>query len=87
MIQYMIRCDMEGVSGVTSYDQVRPQSSEYAEARQWFMAELIALAEGLKEGGADRIVGDDTLVLSARTATEVWSTYWRIKLRCRAEME
>ena len=53
---YMIRCDMEGVGGVVSYEQTRPGTPEYARAQEWFMAELIALAAGLKQGGADRIV-------------------------------
>ncbi len=41
----MIRCDREGISGVVSYDQTEPGRAEYAMARQWFMAELTALAE------------------------------------------
>ena len=53
---YMIRCDMEGVGGVVSYEQARPGAPEYPQAQQWFMAELVALVEGLKEGGADRVV-------------------------------
>ncbi|NQT40702.1 MAG: M55 family metallopeptidase [Planctomycetes bacterium] len=53
---YMIRCDMEGVTGVVSYEQADPAGPEYELARQWFMAELIALVEGLQEGGAGRIV-------------------------------
>lgn len=52
---FHIRCDMEGVTGVVSMAQVTPGSAEYAEAREWFMAELLALVEGLQEGGADSI--------------------------------
>ncbi len=52
----MIRCDMEGVSGVVSYEQARPGACEYPQAREWFMGELLALVEGLKDGGAGRVV-------------------------------
>ena len=52
---YHIRCDMEGVSGVVSMEQVTPGSPWYGETREWFMAELLALVEGLRSGGADRI--------------------------------
>ncbi len=53
---YLIRCDMEGVAGVVDYEQTNPAAAEYPLAREWFMAELIALVEGLKQGGARRIV-------------------------------
>jgi D-amino peptidase len=52
----MIRCDMEGASGVVSYDQVVPGSDEYAVGRSYFMSDLLALVEGLYEGGADDVV-------------------------------
>ncbi len=50
--RFHIRCDMEGVSGVVDLAQVTPGAPEYAEARRYFMAELLALIEGLKDGGA-----------------------------------
>ncbi len=53
---YLIRCDMEGVAGVVGYEQTNPAAAEYPLARQWFMAELVALIEGLQQGGAGRIV-------------------------------
>lgn len=53
---YMIRCDMEGVSGVVSFDQVYPGRSEYAFGQKMFMNDLLALVEGLHEGGAGHIV-------------------------------
>ena len=53
---YMIRCDMEGVGGVVSYEQTRPGAPEYPKAQEWFMAELVALVDGLKRGGAGRVV-------------------------------
>lgn len=55
-VRFVIRCDMEGVTGVVNYRQVEPGMPEYAEARENFMQEIIALVEGLKEGGADEVV-------------------------------
>jgi D-amino peptidase len=46
---------MEGVSGVVNLAQVEPGAPEYAEARAWFMAELLALIYGLRAGGAEAI--------------------------------
>jgi len=54
-MKFHIRCDMEGVSGVVSLAQVQPGAAEYAEARSWFMLELLALVHGLIEGGANEI--------------------------------
>jgi D-amino peptidase len=53
--RFHIRCDMEGVSGVVSMDQVTPSAPEYSQARTWFMAEVLALLEGLSKGGATDI--------------------------------
>lgn len=53
--KYMIRCDIEGVSGVVSYEQSDPGKAEYAFGQRMFMADLLALVEGLKEGGADEV--------------------------------
>ena len=53
--KYMVRCDMEGVTGIVSYAQVEPGAPEYAEARENFMQEILALVEGLQEAGADEI--------------------------------
>lgn len=47
---------MEGIGGIVSYEQAEPGKSEYAFGRDMFMAELIALVEGLKAGGADQVV-------------------------------
>jgi D-amino peptidase len=54
--KYMIRCDMEGVGGIVHESQASPHGAEYAQGRAWFMAELVALVEGLREGGADEVV-------------------------------
>jgi len=56
MKKYMIRCDMEGVSGVVSYAQAEPGNPEYGFGRRMFMSDLLALVEGLNAGGADEIV-------------------------------
>lgn len=54
--KYMIRCDLEGVSGVVSYDQVVPGKPDYPESRANFNVELLALIEGLRDGGAGTLV-------------------------------
>lgn len=53
--KFHIRSDMEGVSGVVSISQVTPGAADYAETRSWYMAELVALIEGLQEGGASEV--------------------------------
>ncbi|MCK5801201.1 MAG: M55 family metallopeptidase [Lentisphaeria bacterium] len=52
----MVRCDIEGVSGVVSYEQAEPGRPEYAVGHRLFMADLLALIEGLSEGGTEEIV-------------------------------
>lgn len=53
--KYMIRCDMEGVSGIVSYEQAEPGRSEYKIGQRFFMRDLNALLSGLKAGGTDEI--------------------------------
>lgn len=53
--KFMIRCDMEGVSGIVSYEQAETGKPEYELGRKWFMSDLNALILGLKDGGADEI--------------------------------
>ncbi len=55
-IKFMIRCDIEGVSGVVSYDQAEPGKSEYAFGLRMFQSDLCACLDGLWMGGADEIV-------------------------------
>ena len=52
----MIRCDIEGVSGVVSYEQAEPGRPEFAFGQRMFMSDLLALIEGLNAGGTDEIV-------------------------------
>jgi len=54
--RFMIRCDIEGVSGVVSYTQAEPGQAEYAFGQRMFMADLLASIEGLTAGGADEIM-------------------------------
>lgn len=56
MKKYMIRCDIEGVSGVVSYEQADPSRPEFAFGKRMFMNDLLAMVEGLNAGGADEIV-------------------------------
>lgn len=51
----MIRCDMEGVSGVVSYEQAEPGKPEFEFGKRMFMSDLLALTDGLNQGGADEI--------------------------------
>lgn len=53
--KYMVRCDVEGVTGVVSYKQVEPDNPEYAFGKDMLMAELNALIKGLNDGGAESI--------------------------------
>ncbi len=56
MKKYMIRCDIEGVSGVVSNEQAEPGKPEFAFGQRMFMSDLLALINGLNDGGADEIV-------------------------------
>jgi D-amino peptidase len=51
----MVRCDIEGASGVVSYEQAEPGKVEYAFGRAMLLSDLAALVEGLNAGGADAI--------------------------------
>jgi D-amino peptidase len=55
MKKYMIRCDIEGVSGVVSYEQAEPGKAEFEFGRRMFMSDLLAMVSGLNDGGADEI--------------------------------
>ncbi len=54
--KYMIRSDVEGVTGVVSYDQVEPGKPQYEYGVKMFMNDLLALIQGLNDGGAEEIV-------------------------------
>jgi len=52
----MIRCDIEGTSGVVSYDQAEPGKGEYEFGLRMFRSDLCACLDGLIQGGAGEIV-------------------------------
>jgi len=54
--KYMVRCDMEGVSGVVSYRQTEPGAAEYDFGLRMFKADLCACLAGLLAGGAEEVV-------------------------------
>ena len=54
--KYMIRCDIEGATGVVSYEQADPGYDEYSFGKKMLMSDLLALVKGLNEGGAEEIV-------------------------------
>ena len=56
MRKFMIRCDIEGASGVVSYQQSDPAGSEYAFGQKMFMDDLVALVDSLNSIGAKEIV-------------------------------
>lgn len=56
MKEFVVRADLEGASGVVSYDQVNEARPQYQEGRALFMEDLLALLRGLLKAGADSIV-------------------------------
>lgn len=54
--KYMVRCDIEGVTGVVSFEQAEPGKPEYPFGQRMFMGDLLALLQGLNAGGADEVV-------------------------------
>ncbi len=65
--KFMIRSDMEGLSGVVSYAQVTPGSPAYAFGHAMLQAELAAAIDGLRAGGAGEIVIYDEHVAGTNT--------------------
>ena len=53
--RWMVRCDIEGVSGVVGYDQAEPGKAEYEFGLRMLRADLLACVEGLLAGGAGDI--------------------------------
>ena len=58
-MKIFIFCDIEGISGIFSPEQVTPQGSRFQEGRAFMTAEINACAEGCKAGGADVVVVRD----------------------------
>ena len=59
-LKVYISADMEGITGVASADQLSPASFEYAQARQWMTAEVLAAMQGAREAGATEFVVSDS---------------------------
>jgi D-amino peptidase len=58
-MKILIASDMEGISGVTNWDQVDPSHAEYQRIRKIMTADVNATVRGAFEGGADEIVVTD----------------------------
>jgi len=59
-LKVYISADMEGITGVASVDQLSPANFEYAQARQWMTAEVLAAIQGAREAGATEFVVSDS---------------------------
>lgn len=56
----LISADIEGVAGVFHPEQTRPGNPEYERARRWMTAEANAAIEGAFDGGATRVLVNDS---------------------------
>lgn len=52
----MLWCDMEGIAGITHWDQVNGGASQYEEGRRLYTAEINAAVRGARKGGADEVI-------------------------------
>ncbi|GAP21244.1 M55 family metallopeptidase [Leptolinea tardivitalis] len=55
----LIAVDMEGISGITGWNQVLPEKDEYARGRRWMTADVNAAVAGALQAGAERITVTD----------------------------
>ncbi len=58
-MKILIAADMEGISGVTNWDQVSPEHPEYKRFRRIMTAEVNAAIEGAYAGGAQEVTVSD----------------------------
>ncbi len=58
-MKFLIAVDMEGISGVTNWDQVDPSHSEYQRFRRIMTGDVNAAVRGLREQGECEIVVSD----------------------------
>ena len=58
-MKILIACDMEGISGVTSFEQVDPSTVEYQRFRRLMTGDVNAAIAGAYEAGADEVVVTD----------------------------
>jgi len=58
-MKILIAVDMEGITGVTTWDQVTPGHAEYARFRRLMTQDVNAAIRGANEAGADEIIVAD----------------------------
>ncbi len=58
-MKLLIACDMEGISGVVSWDQVSPAHPEYSRFRKIMTADVNAAIQGAAAGGATEFLVRD----------------------------
>src|SRR5512146_1131422 len=58
-MKLLISVDMEGITGVTTWDQVTPGHAEYARFRRQMTEDANAAVRGAFAGGADEVVVSD----------------------------
>ena len=58
-MKILISADMEGVTGVTTWDQVTPGHPEYARFRRLMTGDVNAAIRGAFAGGADDVTVTD----------------------------
>ncbi|MGW8251978.1 MAG: M55 family metallopeptidase [Anaerolineales bacterium] len=58
-MKILIAADMEGISGVTNWDQVTPGHAEYQRFRRTMTADVNAAVQGAFEGGAKEVTVSD----------------------------
>ena len=59
-LKVYISADMEGIGGVVSPEQLGPAGFEYARAREWMTAEVLAAIQGARDAGATSILVSDS---------------------------
>jgi len=58
-MKILIACDMEGITGVTTWDHVDPAHAEYQRFRKIMTADVNAAIKGAFEGGATEVIVAD----------------------------
>lgn len=58
-MKLLVAADMEGISGVTNWDQVSPGHAEYSRFRQMMTEEVNAAIRGACEAGAQQVIVAD----------------------------
>ncbi|OGO36246.1 MAG: hypothetical protein A2W35_10320 [Chloroflexi bacterium RBG_16_57_11] len=58
-MKILIAADMEGITGVVSWDQVNPNHAEYSRFRRLMTADVNAAIRGAFEGGASQVTVSD----------------------------